>query len=173
MGTIKVIYQNHENWLRLVVLIDYAGSKLCKEVLHTKEGLPENGSQLYHRLLPYKDKMRYPDQKEILCPQSGVTDENKFDITLYTMLIEKMFQGKHQDLIKDLRKNRNNLHHMASKDISDSDFEKRWKSVCDMLQGHGFTETVQDLKTGSLLTIEKLEKTLKSIESLIKGSVKG
>ena len=40
-----------------------------------------------------------------------------------------------------------------------------------MLQGHGFTETVDDLKTGSLHKIEKLEKILKSIESLIKGSV--
>ena len=40
-----------------------------------------------------------------------------------------------------------------------------------MLQRHGFTETVDDLKTGSLLTIEKLEKILKSIENLIKSSV--
>ena len=114
MDTVKVIYQNHENWLRLVVLIDYGGLKLFKEVLHTKEGLPEDGSQLYHELLPYKDKMQFPDQKEILCPQSGVTDESKFDITLYTKLIEKMFKGRYQDLIKDLRQNRNNLYHMAN-----------------------------------------------------------
>ena len=171
MDTVKVIYQNHENCLRLVVLIDYGGLKLCKEVLHTKEGLPEDGSQLYHELLPYKDKMQYPDQKEILCPQSGITDESKFDITLYTKLIEKVFKARHRDLIKDLRQNRNNLHHMANKDISDPVFEKRWKSACDMLQRHGFTEAVDDLKTGSLLTIEKLEKILKSIENLIKSSV--
>ena len=171
MDTVKVIYQNHENCLRLVVLIDYGGLKLCKEVLHTKEGLPEDGSQLYHELLPYKDKMQYPDQKEILCPQSGVTDESKSDITLYTKLIEKIFKARHQDLIKDLRQKRNNLYHMANKDISDSDFEKRWKSACDMLQRHGFTETFDDLKTGSLLTIEKLEKILKSIPSQIEGIV--
>ena len=171
MNTVNVIYQNHENWLRLVVLIDYGGSKLCKEVLHTKEGLPEDGSQLYHKLLPFKDKMQYPDQREVLCPQSRVVDESKFDITLYTKLIEKMFKGKHEHLIKDLRKNRNDLHHMASKYISDSNFETRWKSTCDMLQRHGFTETVDDLKTGSLLTIKKLERILNSIESLIKGSV--
>ena len=171
MDTVKVIYQNHENWLRLVVLIDYGGLKLCKEVLHTKEGFPEDGSQLYDELLPYKDKMQFPDQKEILCPQSGVTDESKFDITLYTKLIEKMFKGRYQDLIKDLRQNRNNLYHMANKDISDPVFEKRWKSACDMLQRHGFTEAVDDLKTGSLLTIEKLEKILKSIPSQIEGIV--
>ena len=171
MDAIKVIYQNHENWLRLVVLIDYGGTKLCKEVLHTKEGLPEDGSQLYHKLLPYKDKMQYLDQKEIVSPQSGITDEGKFDITLYTKLIEKMFKGRHQDLIKDLRKNRNDLHHMASKDISNSDFEKRWKSACDMLHRHGFTKKVDDLKTGNLLTIEKLEKIMNSIQNLIKGSL--
>ena len=171
MDTVKVIYQNHENWLRLVVLIDYGGLKLCKEVLHTKEGFPEDGSQLYDELLPYKDKMQYPDQKEILCPQSGITDESKFDITLYTKLIEKVFKARHRDLIKDLRQNRNNLYHMANKDISDPVFEKRWKSACDMLQRHGFTEAVDDLKTGSLLTIEKLEKILKSIPSQIEGIV--
>ena len=171
MATIKVTYQNHENWLRLAVLIDYAGTKLCREVLHTIEGLPKDGSQLYHELLPFKDKMQYNYQKEILCPPSGVTDERKFDITLFTGLIEKMFKGRHTLLIKDLRKNRNDLYHMGSKDISDSDFEKRWKSACDMLQRHGFTETVDDLKTVSLLTIEKLDKILKSIEGLIQGSV--
>ena len=169
MDAIKVIYQNHENWLRLVVLIDYGGKKLCKEVLHTKEGLPEDGSQLYHKLLPYK--MQYLDQKEIVCPQSGITGESKFDITLYTKLIEKMFKRRHQDLIKDLRKNRNDLHHIASKDISNSDFEKRWKSACDMLHRHGFTKKVDDLKTGNLLTIEKLEKIMNSIQNLIKGSL--
>ena len=171
MDTVKVIYQNHENWLRLVVLIDYGGSKLCKEVLHKKEGLPEDGLQLYHELFPYKDKMQYSDQKKILCPQSGVVDESKFDITLYTKLIKEMFKGKYQHLIKDLRDNRNDLHHMASKYISNSNFEKRWKSTCDMLQRHGFTETVDDLKTGSLPKLSTSEKLSKSIESLIKGSV--
>ena len=171
MATTKVIYQNHENWLRLVVLTDYAGLKLYMNVVHSKKGLPKDGLQLYHELLPFKDSMQYHDQKEILCPASGVTDVSKFEITLYTKLIEKMFEGRHTMLIKDLRKIRNDLHHMSSKDTSDSDFEKQWRSACDMLQGHGFNETVEDLKTGSLLTIEKLEKILKSIESLIKVNV--
>lgn len=61
-------YQDSEKWLRLVTLIDYAGTVLCKDVLHTKEGLPYDGAQLCHKLLPFKDKMQFNDQKEILCP---------------------------------------------------------------------------------------------------------
>ena len=117
MDTNKVIYQNHGNWLHFVVLIDCAGSKLCKKVLHTKEGLPEDGSQLHYKLLPFKDEIEFNDQKEILCPPRGITDESKFDIALYTKLIEKMFQGKHNLLIRNLGKNRNDLHHMESKMI--------------------------------------------------------
>ena len=40
-----------------------------------------------------------------------------------------------------------------------------------MLQGHGFTETVQDLKNGNLVTIKKIEKIMDSINSKIQGSV--
>ena len=171
MTTITNIYQNSEKWLRLVTLIDYAGFKLCEEVLHKKESLPYDGVQLYCKLKVYKDQMQYKDQKEILCPPDGVTDESKFDITLYTRLIEVMFQSKYNLLINDLRKNRNHLYHMANKDISQSEFENEWHSTCAMLQGHGFTETVQDLKNDNLLTIKKIEKIMDSINSKIQGSV--
>ena len=171
MTTITNIYQNSEKWLRLVTLIDYAGSKLCEEVLHKKEGLPYDGRQLYCKLKVYKDKMQYKDQKEILCPPNGVTDESKFDVTLYTKLIEVMFRPKYNPLINDLRKKRNHLYHMANKDISQSEFEKEWNSTCAILKGHGFTETVQDLKNGNLLTIKKLEKIMDSIKCKIQGNV--
>ena len=171
MASIKVVNQNQGNWLRLVVLIDYAGLKMCKEVLHTKEDLPVDGRQLYHKLLPFKNEMLYDDEKEILCPPTGVTDESKFDITLYIQLIKKMFGGRYDLLVSDFRKNRNNIYHIPNNDISDSDFEKEWTSTCDMLQRHGFNEIAEDLKTGSLPKLSKSEKLSKSIESLIKGSV--
>ena len=60
---------------------------------------------------------------------------------------------------------------MANKDISQSEFENEWHSTCAMLQGHGFTETVQDLKNDNLLTIKKIEKIMDSINSKIQGSV--
>ena len=113
--------------------------------------------------------MKFNDQKEILCPSNGITDESKFDVTLYTSLIDVMFKPKYNRLIKDLRNNRNHIYHMANKDISESDFEKEWNSACAMLQGHGFAEMVEDLKNCNLFTIKKLQKILDSIPS--EGSV--
>ena len=41
-----------------------------------------------------------------------------------------------------------------------------------MLQRYVFTENIDDLKTGSLLLIEILEKTGNSIQNLLKGLLK-
>ena len=171
MTTLTDVYQNNEKWLRLITLIDYAGLKLCKDVLHKAEGLPDDGAQLFCRLKDYKNKMQYRSQKEILCPPNGITDESKFDITLYTKLIDVMFKPKYDLLIKDLRDNRNDLCHMANKDISESEFEKRWKHLCEMLKRHDFTEKVEDLENSNLLAVTKLGKILDFIISQIKGSV--
>ena len=171
MTTIKDIYQNSERWLRLVTLIDHAGMHLCEEVLHTQEGLPYDGKQLYCRLKIYKDKMRFKDQKEILYPSNGITDETKFDIALYTSLIQVMFGSKYDALIKDLRDKRNELHHMANKNMSQSDFDKHWHSTWFMLKGHGFNKVVADLKTGNLLSNRNLEKILGFIERQTEGRV--
>ena len=171
MTTIKDIYQNSEKWLRLLTLIDYAGTQLYKEILHTKEGLPNDGAQLYRRLTVYKDKMQFNKEKEILSPPNRVTDENKFDITLYTNLIQVMFKSKYEALINDLRKKRNRLHHMANKDMSETDFESEWNSTCDMLQGYGFNRPVKDLKIGNLLSNKNLKKILNFIESQTQGTV--
>ena len=171
MTTLTDFYQNNERWLRLVTLIDYAGLKLCKDVLHRKEGLPDDGAQLYCRLKDFKNKMQFKSQKEILSPTNRIIDESKFDITLYTKLIEVMFKPKYDLLIKDLRENRNVLCHMANKDISESEFEKKWKHVCEILERHDFTEKVENLKNSNLLAIKKLGKILDSIIHQIKGSV--
>ena len=171
MSTLTDLYEHNEKWLRLVTLIDYAGLKLCKDVLHKKEGLPDDGAQLFQKLKPYENKMQYKSQKEILCPSNGITDESKFDITLYTKLIEVMFKPKYNLLIQSLRDNRNDLCHMANKDISESEFEKKWKHLCEMLKKHDFTENVEDLKNSNLLAVKKIEKILDSIISQIKGSV--
>lgn len=164
-------YQDSEKWLRLVTLIDYAGTVLCKDVLHRKEGLPSDGAQLYHNFLPFKNEMQFNDQKEILCPSNEITDESKFDITMYTGLIRAMFKQKYKSLINDLRAKRNHLYHMANKNLSEKEFEDEWNNVCSMLKKHGFTETVQDLKNDDLLKIEKISRTLDSIKGQIQGSV--
>ena len=70
----------YENWLRVVVLINYAGKRLCYKILHVKEHLPCDGGRLYHKLEPYKNKMHFQIHAEILCPSNEVIDEKKFDL---------------------------------------------------------------------------------------------
>ena len=165
MSTIVDNYQNSEYWHRLVTLIDYAGRQLCKQVLHEKEGFPYDGAQLCRMLEVYKVLMKNEDQKKILCPSNGITDESKFDITLYTGLISNMFGSKYSSLVMDLRNYRNHLYHMGKKDMPQSNFEDEWSSACFMLKRHGFTETVEDVKNG-----KKNPKTLDFINRQISGN---
>ena len=171
MTFITDVFQNSEKWLRLVTLIEYGGTVLCKRILHRTEGLPNDGAQRFHQLLPYKKYMQFDDQKQILCPLNEITDESKFDITLYTRLIRVMFTPKYDSQMCDLRKKRNELFHMGNKDMSDKVFNDLWNSTYTMLQGHGFNETVQDLKIDNLLIVTKIKVILDSIEGQIQGII--
>ena len=164
-------YQGSTRWLRLVSLIDYAGRELCAEVLHSTEGFPRDGRQLYGKLKSYKGKIQYKDQKEILCPSNGITDESKFDLTLYTNLLQVLFKDKYNSMMNNLRKYRNELFHMGEKCMSESDFENKWNDTCNMLRAHGFTKSVKNLKNGNLPAEEELKKILASFERQIQGTV--
>ena len=164
-------YQRSERWFRLVSLIDYAGRQLCTEVLHSKEGLSRDGRKLYVELKCYKDKMQFSKQKEILCPSNGITDENKFDLTLYTKLLEVLSKAKYGSMVKNLRKYRNDLIHMGDKCMPELDFENKWNDTCNMLRAHGFTASVNDLKNGNLPTEEKLREIVDSFVRAIQGNV--
>ena len=138
--------------------------------MHDREGLPTDGAQLHCRLLKFQNEMQFDDQKELLCPSDKNTDESKFDITMYTKLIQVMFKEKYNIFISDLRRKRILLYHMKNKDISESNFEKEWNNACFMLKGHGFDENVHDLKNGNLLSVEKQIKILNSLERQLQGS---
>ena len=58
----------YENWLRVVILIDVAGRRLCREILRREEKSSLNGAQLYHKRRHYKDRMYYNMYKKTLCP---------------------------------------------------------------------------------------------------------
>ena len=171
MTTLLEIFESSENWLRLVTLIDYAGVYLCKEVLHTKEGLATDRAELYQTLNHYNITGLNKKQEEIVFPKNGKTDESKFDITLYTHLIQQMFSSTYNDLIRTLRDMRNYLCHMAYKKISESDFQRQWNFVYSKLQKHGFNEPVNELKTGYLPSIESVKKILESIMHQCQGRV--
>lgn len=145
-------FKQHERWLRIATLIDFAGRKLCLEVLHRKEHLPTDGALLYHMLKPYKSKIaRFADQVNILCPPNGIVDVSKFDLTLLTSIIETLFPGKYDNLVKGVRRARNREYHRGDKRLSDNEFHDLWEETEQMLQNHGFDlRLVGDLKTCDL-----------------------
>lgn len=178
MNTITELYENSDKWLRLVTLIDFFGTKLCEDVLHAKESFPRDGMKLCNMLKQYQNKMdNY--QKEILCPPSGCTNESKFDISLYTRLIKAISKKDYGALADDLRKSRNSLHHVTNKSMSDTAFEDKWRSSCNMLKKHmskqqmldlDFHQNVQELKNDKIITIDRFKKTLGLIENQVQGN---
>ena len=126
----------YEKWLRVAILTDFGGRQLCHDVLFNKEQLPTDGKLLWKELDGLK--FQYKDQREIVCPSSGSTDYTKFDVTLYTSIIQKKFDKKYDTLVTDLRKARNGIFHKGKKEVSNNEFEWLWKNTSDMLQKHGF-----------------------------------
>lgn len=146
------LLNDYEKWLRVAVLIDFAGKHLCRTVLHTKEQLSTDGAKLYKELEGLKSKIcRFKDQHEVLCPSNKITDESKFDLTLYTSVIEKKFPNKYNSMVNDLRQARNREFHRGNKSISDKEFNQLWNDTTQMLQSHGFDlQLVGNLKTCDL-----------------------
>ena len=139
------INQEYKNWLRLTTLIDFAGRNLCYNVLFNKEKLPSDGLQLSNELKPLKSKIcQFKSQQEILCPPSGITDHQKFDLTLFTSIIKVKFSNKYNSLVDDLRLARNREFHRGSKEISDTEFNQLWKDTTDMLVKHNFNLPLVD-----------------------------
>ena len=152
----SIILVSYENWLRLVVFIDYAGKKLCYEILHEKEQLPLDGAQLYLKLERYKTKMHYQIHKEILCPSSKIIDENKFDLVIYTAVIHLMFGAKYDSPIYDVRDMRHKIFHL--KDISNcmANIEQLWNEASTVLFKHGYdVKSLNFLKTCDLSSLKE------------------
>lgn len=132
----------NKNWLRLVLLIDYGGKALCCDALFNKENWPTNGVELYKKLKAYEKKIcQFQSQRKILLPPSGLTDYNKFDLTLFTSVISNIFGKTYKSLVEDLRLARNQEYHRANKVLSDPEFKVLWKDTKDMLKKYGFDIT--------------------------------
>ena len=145
------ISQEYENWLRLTILVDFSGRNLCYNVLFVKEQLPTDGTLLYKELQTLR--CQYKKQRKILCPSSGITNCDKFDVTLYTRIIEEKFGNKYDSLVEDLRQSRNKLFHTGKKEIPDKEFNQLWKDTTDMLQKHNFDLALVDgLKTSDIFS---------------------
>ena len=152
--------QEYEKWVRLTTLIDFAGRHLCYDVLFKTEKMPTDGALLYTELEGLKSKIcRFRDQREIVFPSSNFTDHNKFDLTLFTSIIENKFGDKYKKLVYDLRLVRNKEFHRGNKKtLSDTEFNKLWNDITKMLESHGFDmKLVNDLKSTDLFSHQKFK----------------
>ena len=142
--------QEYEKWFRLTTLIDFAGRHLCYDVFFKKEKFPIDGALLYTELEGIKSIIKFPDQLKIVFPSSGITDYNKFDLTLLTSIIQSKFGDKYKTLVGDLRGARNKEFHRGNKTLSDTEFDNLWNETIHMLENHGFDiKLVSDLKTSN------------------------
>ena len=143
---------NHKyiNGLRLFILSDIGCKEVCHDVLFNREQWPKDGVKLYNILEPQKSNIcQYRNQYKFLCPSDRYTDYTKFDATLLLSIIQVMFGNKYDQLVKDLRCVRNKEYHRGDRDLSDTEFNKLWKSIGNILLRHGFDLTVVDgLETG-------------------------
>ena len=151
------LLKEYEKWFRVATLIDYAGRNLCYQIIHVNENLPTDGAKLYQELISLKSKIcRYQNQHQVLCPSSGITDERKFDLTLYTSIIENKFPNKYNRLVADLRQSRSDEFHRGNKSLSNKEFDQLWNNTTQMLESHGFDiQLVGDLKTCDLSSTQK------------------
>ena len=150
------IRKDYENWLRVIVLINYAGKRLCYEILHMKEDLPCDGGQLYWKLEPYKNKMHFRIHAGVLCPSNKVIDEKKFDLLVYATLIYYMFGDKYEKLLRDVGDMRNEIFIMQDESICKADFEQMWSDACNMLLKYDFDiELLKTLKTCDLFSVDE------------------
>ena len=170
MATAKdKIIKEYENWLRLITLIDFGGQHLCRDVLFQRENLPTDGTLLFKILEPLKGKMKFQDQREILCPDTKKTDCSKFDLTLFTSVIANLFKDKYKSLVKDLRDARNTEFHRGNKQqLSDNEFKPLWYKTSLMLQGHSLDfQLIKDLEKCNLFSNPKYDHIVKSIQGSI------
>ena len=68
-----------------------------------KENLPSDGVQLHKRVEPEHARICwFEDQREVLCLSSEIANYNFFYLIFFTRIIEVIFRGKYESLMKDI-----------------------------------------------------------------------
>ena len=168
------IWKCYEKWLRLMTLIDYAGKKICHDLLFITERLPVDG-KLFYSILWRNEYRIKPNryQRFILYPQSHRTDKSKFDISLYIRIIQGLCGNKYEQYLDNLRKLRNRLFHTGCTNLTETDFNTLWNDASDILKWYKFNmSSVAGLKDCEFSLLQEYGKALLNcIEALLKGNV--
>lgn len=163
-------------WYRFNILLYYCGIRILKDIFHSRRKIqaPWNGQELCNYLKDYECQfLEIMNEKELnkLFPQSGITNEEIFDISLYGKVIIVILDYFHKvessqqvlceikkdiDVTKWLRNKRNELAHKANYYLSSSKFEERWKEAFSFFQDCGFNmASFEDLKNRNIFSIDK------------------
>ena len=153
------------NWIWLIAFFDNAGKVLCQNILHKKENVPVDGKEFYSMLQNYQKQMHFQIHKEMLCPSDQFIDESKFDLLIYTAVIQIMYGDRYKNVIQDLRNLRNQLYHMRKKSLSPKELENWWSCACNMFLKHGLEDDdiqfLNDIKTWKLSSAKECKGILK------------
>lgn len=159
------VNEDYENWLRLVGLIDSGSRILCYEILHTKENIPDDGAELYCRLLKYKERLHYEIYEEVLCPSNKIIDESKFDLLVYMTVIYYICGVTYQEILQKVSHQRNKIFQMEDVSVCTKDFQRLWNEACAVLCIPGIDIKLPNmLKTCDLFSVEEYEGILDFLE---------
>ena len=171
----QVTVKKFEKWCHLVVFIEEEGKLICRNILHGRMHVPEEGAEIYKYLQHYKSEIRkchLPCYAEnILLSNDEILDRSKLDLSLYTYIIQILDKAKKYPLIKELRYKRNQLFHMgASRDMSEQEFKEHWDEVSQLLKDlNDGMEFSNKLKPDAHFLSEEHEMALKVILKDIEG----
>ena len=182
-----------EYWIRVNLAIEYCVKNVLISVLHnlgndaTYQGLPQDATLLYQRMLQCKQDVKHPlhkvlsdDQWGILCPPNQQTHSKDFDITLLVAVIRSVIGLKPKGgwKIKVLEPNdtsigafvflardlRNEIKHGSVDNIQNlKKFQHYWKRIRNILVGLHFT----DMASFNLLETCPLDKHIDTISKLV------
>lgn len=156
--------KEHENWLRLVLLINTAGKSLCDKILHEKEKLPRDGEQLCSELKKYNDNTYYEIYKDVLCPLDEKIDKSKFDLMIYVAVIHVVSGATHQFIYK-MMDMWNKIFHTENVSIFTQNFDQEWEIACAMFRDQNVNVEPYDvLRKCDLSSVNECRGILESLE---------
>ena len=163
-------------WYRFNILLYYCGTQILKDIFHSNRKIqaPWDGQKLYNFLQQYKYQfvgiMNEIELKKLF-PQSGIANEENFDISLYGKVVIAILDYFHKgqlsqqalleiekdiDVTRWLRNKRNELVHKANYYLSSFKFEEMWQDAFSFFQDYGFDmASFGDLKSDNIFSIEK------------------
>lgn len=95
--------QKYRDRVQLFILIDCGSREPCRDVLfEIKISLLMEYSSMENQNINLSRIYWHPNQYKNLFPSSVSTDHNKFDLTLFTRIIEALFEGI---ILTETRKN--------------------------------------------------------------------